>query len=655
MDKSRIIKKLNILAVAVLVIIQLLVCVHFTHYGARAEESDYTPRITAEEKIVHRGQTFTLGVDLSQNEGLISLYLSLEYDDSAMRLIDVERGSAIESLTFTTTNSQTDVGYEVIPFNLLWDGKSPDDSNGKLVVFTFESYSFAPEGIYPITLTYDRVNTNKDYGQPIEIEVNSGSVQLIKGEFEAVYYDWDGTELYRKDYNADDIPAFEGETPFREEDECYSYSFKGFKGLVSDEPNVIKYIADYVLTPQTYQVFYYVDGINNDYFDGVITVQDYYTAEEISYGEYLENEYPVKARHVFSGWFTDDKFTQPFTDTTMPAKDLNLYGYFVYDIRTTQIPKIMLQYEEDGEGGANVFAEMVANTGFNGMVLTLSYDKSAMEFVGFEKCETFSTLQFDTTNSEEGLSADEFKFYYEHSENTYETGLFLKLKFRFLQDATTGVYDVTFTLGNTDATYINGNNGIRYTDIEIIGTSIPIGKIYEWDKTAEDNAHITVKSDDGMPSDTIFRVTLVPQSIHKIESATVKEVAGKDMELMAVYALKLIRISGGQEFEVEPEGIITVEIKLTAMQQSCKKLQLYYVNDNGEMSLVNTERDGDVLRFETDHLSLWSIVGQVNTASGKLSDGAVMLISLPILLAIVTMAYGLIVIGKNKKLKEKID
>ena len=210
----------------------------------------------------------------------------MEYDDAVMRLTGVERGSALGSLTFTTTNSQTSIGYDIIPFNLFWDGTVPDKTNGNLVVFTFESFSDAQIGTYPITLKYDSANTNSDYGKPISVNIISGSVTLIKGEYEAVYYDWDGTELYRKDYNADDTPSYVGETPIREADECYSYSFSGWKGIVSDKPNVIKYMADYALTPKTYQVFYYVDGINNDHFDGVITIDDFYKAEEVDYGTY---------------------------------------------------------------------------------------------------------------------------------------------------------------------------------------------------------------------------------------------------------------------------------------------------------------------------------------------------------------------------------
>ena len=658
MDKDRISLQLNkIFVLAFFAIACLIMFVMSTGVISAIAHADYTPIVTVENKTVHRGQAFTIDFDLSNNEGLISLYLTLNYDSSVMKLLNVEQGNALSSLTFTNTNTQTELGYGVLPFNMLWDGRKSDNSNGNIIRLTFESFSTAEIGTYPITLTYDATNTNSEYGKPIAINIVNGSVTIIKGEFEAIYYDWNDKELYRKDYNADDVPLYVGNLPSRETDKCYSYEFIGWKGIVSEDINVIKYQADYKLTPIIYQVFYYVDGVNEESFDGIVTADDYYKALEIPYGTSLENEYPLKSRYVFSGWFKDDKCTIPFTENLMPAENISLYGYFVYDIRTTSIPKIQMSMTENDDNTVTVNANMVVNTGFNGMVLTLSYDRSALEFIGFEKKDTFSSLQFDTTdfNTDAGYDVDNFKFYYEHSENTYETGLFLALNFRIKDNSSAGVYGVTFTLGNTDATYINGINGIRYTEIEIIGVQIPVGKIYQWERSAEDDADITVTSDDGMPADTTLKVSLVPESKHQIESKSVEEIAGDDMELKAVYNLRLLRVLGNVETEVQPDGALVVEIKLTASQQACKRLALYYVNDNGEMMLYNSERDGDVLRFKTDHLSWWAIVGDKTVAGGKVSDATITLITMPIMLAVATMAYALIIMGKNKKKKGEID
>ncbi len=618
---------------------------------AFAEPDEYTPVITAEQKRAYCGQTFSVDVVLSGNEGLMDLYLILTYDSTVMTLIGVENGDALGTLTPTNYNTETSAGYGHIPFTMMWDGREPDRSNGTIISLIFESYVNAPAGTYPIILTYDAENTNKAYRQPIAVDITNGSVNLVTGDFWAAYYDWDGKELYRKEYRNGQTPSYVGETPVREDDKYYSYSFKGWKGIVSEEESTLKYQAEYTVTPIQYQAFYYVDGINNDSFDGIVTVADYWTAMNVDYGAYLENAYPTKARYVFSGWYSDQECTEPFIETHMPARNISLYGYFVYDIRTTSIPKILLRSVVDGDD-VTVTADMVKNTGFNGMVLTLSYDREALEFVGFEKTEVFSGMSIDWTNTENGYDVEKFKFSFEHSENTYETGVFLKMKFKIRRESTAGVYETTFVLGNTDATYINGTNGIRYTQIEIIGAQVPVGKIYKWEKNAEDEAEIMVESDFGMPADTMLKVTFVPESEHKIEEQTVTSAAGKNMELKAVYDLLLMRILGDAETIINPDGTLTVEVKLTPEQQKSKKLELYIVGDNGELTTHTFEREGETIRFQTSTLGRWAIVGEKPTATGRLSDAAVTLISLPILLAIATMGYALILLGKNKKKKE---
>ena len=666
MGKSRIAKKRYQLFFAIALFIMLLFCFAAAFSGktvAYAAPQEYTPVVTVEQKRVYCGQTFSIDVDLSENEGILDLFLTLSYDSSVMRLIGLERGTALRSLTYYNTNTETAAGYSITPFNMFWDGTSTaDKGNGTIVTLIFESFVDAPVGVYPINLTYDPKNTNKAYKDKIDIDVNNGSVTLVNGDFWAAYYDWNGVELFRKEYRTGQTPTYEGELPSREDDERYSYSFNGWIGMISDEESTLKYQAEYLSTPKRYQVFYYADGINADSFDGIVTKDDLWRAEAVDYGTYLENEYPTKPRYVFSGWYVDEDCSEPFSLTHMPAENISLYGYFVYDIRTTSIPKIQLVSSVE-DNIVTVYADMVKNTGFNSMVLTLDYDKTALKFLGpGEPKEVFSGMNPDVTYKDDETEYDDmefFKVYYGHTENSYATGVFYELKFEIRPEADTGVYGVTFVMENTDASYINGNNGIRYTQIEIIGTQIPVGKLYRWEKSVEDSAEVSVVSDTGLPADTMLKVSLVPDSVHKIDEETVQSVVGKYMEIKAVYDLKLMRVLGYLETEIDPDGNVTVEIKLTPEQQKSNKLGLYSVGENGEMVSHEFERDGDVIRFVTSKLDRWAIVGEMPTANGKLSDAAVMLISMPILLAIVTLGYALIIIGKKKKEmekeKEKID
>ena len=76
-------------------------------------------------------------------------------------------------------------------------------------------------------------------------------------------------------------------------------------------------------------------------------------------------------------------------------------------------------------------------------------------------------------------------------------------------------------------------------------------------------------------------------------------------------------------------------------------LKFFYLHDDGTLEEHDFTRDGEYLVFETDHLSEWLIFSDYNSVSG--SGNYALLIILPILLAIATMGFALIVIGKNRK------
>ena len=109
-------------------------------YASAAEQSDSAlPIVRVEEKTVHRGQTFEMRIYLDQNPGLVSLMLDLEYDKTAMELVGVKRGEALSAHTFTTTNTDTEEGFLISPFRMLWDGRTQDISTGAIAILTFES------------------------------------------------------------------------------------------------------------------------------------------------------------------------------------------------------------------------------------------------------------------------------------------------------------------------------------------------------------------------------------------------------------------------------------------------------------------------------------------------------------------------------------
>ncbi len=632
----------RILSQFIVLLICLAVCFAFSTAGSLTEveaENATLPKITVENETVHRGQTFELSVTLDENPGLTTMLLELNYDNSIMSLVGVERGDALKTHTFTATNTDTPEGFLIKPFKLLWDGTAQDNTTGELVKFTFESKITAPLGSYPVSVSYDPEQTNSEYNKPIAVEIVNGSVTFIAGKYAVVYKNYDGTELYRTDYNGEGpAPSYSGEQPTRPKDEKYSYAFNGWKGAVSDNANEVWYIADYKETPEEYQVTYIVDGV-------------FLTGNMVGYNEVVDlTVMPSKQNYNFSGWYLDEKFTQRATFLRMPASDLTLYGYMEFNIREDEIPQITLSVDKVEEGVAFVKVDLTRNPSIAGLILTLDYDRTALEFIGFERGEIFGTKVFDTTNTDAGFDADPFKFYWEHAQNSYETGKLLTLKFKVNETVPAGLYSVTLSYNeNTDATYLTDQQELWYTKLEIIGTNVPIGKIYHWYEETQDGIGIDVTTQEGQSPDTVLEIKRVSHII-SLDERTVLDVAGENMELKDVYSVRLLR----NGVEVKPNGKITVKIELTEGQAGCTTIMVFHLDENGTMTRYESKKEKGFVVFETQHLSNWAIVGNVIVGAGGTTQGpsnTLTLIIAPTLLAIATLGFALVLVAKARKNK----
>ena len=607
-------------------------------YVSAAEQSDITlPMVRVEEKTVHRGQTFEMRIYLDHNPGLISLMLDLEYDKTAMELVGVTRGDALKPHTFTTTNTDTDEGFLISPFRMLWDGRTQDNSTGVLAILTFESKVDAPTGDYPITVNYDKQNTKVEYEKTCDVHIVNGLVTLIKGEYSVRYVNYDGTLLFEKDYSENSVPNYGGAVPQRPTDERYSYEFKGWRGVVSDVPNVICYEAEYIMTPQVYQVFFYVDG-------------EYFHAFECPYNELVDlSNVPSQKNYVFMGWYTDEEMTLQVSSIYMPAQDLVLYGHMKFNIRENPIPEITLSVEKMNTEYVYVAVDVTKNSSLSGLVLTLDYDKSALTFEGFERGKAFGALQFDYTNTERGYTADPFRFYWEHTVNTMDTGRLLLLKFKINKQVHGGVYGVTMTYDpKTDAVFFDEKGNLSYTMLDIVGAKIPVGEIYHWNEEIPGAADISVECPAGMPADTVLKIDIATAELN-ISNDYVYESVAPNMEIKSVYTIKLMR----NEVEVEPDGFITVRIKLTDAQKMCNDLRIYHIDDNNKMTFYESEVQDGYIVFKTDHLSHWAIIGNMLVIDGSIglmpTNSHIIIIAFA-LLAIACMAFCLIIIAKKKDL-----
>ena len=330
----------------------------------------------------------------------------------------------------------------------------------------------------------------------------------------------------------------------------------------------------------------------------------------------------------------------------MPASDLRLYSYYKLDIREVNIPKVTLNLNRIENQNAYVDCFITFNPGFNGMVLSPKYNHNVLKLVGFEQGDILSTMQFDTTNTQE-YSIEDFKFYYESNVNNFETGLFLTLKFEILTDLEEQSYPVTFTYTPfRDATYINNDDEISYTLIEIVSTSVSVGLKYHWNETVinTDNVEIDVTSENGKPLDVLLEVKLVNEEV-TLSRKTIYETIGRNMKASSVYSIKLLQ----NDVEIEPNTVLRIKINLIKEELESKNIKFGYINNENELIEHDFNIELGDLVFTTDHLSNWIIFVDTSTTTGSASKITIMIL-LPSLLAVATMQYVLIIRAKNKKL-----
>ena len=122
------------------------------------------------------GDTIPVVVELRENPGILGAILTLEYDESAMTLVDVENGEAVADVLTLTHSKEFASGM-----NFVWDGLELDSSDikeGTMLVLYFELSSDAMPGKrYPLKLDYKP-------GSVIDEDLNKVNLMISQGFIE---------------------------------------------------------------------------------------------------------------------------------------------------------------------------------------------------------------------------------------------------------------------------------------------------------------------------------------------------------------------------------------------------------------------------------------------------------------------------------------
>ena len=266
--------------------------------GAESGTKDNEPKIIVNGVEAAPGDTVSVGIEIANNPGIISMTLDVAFDP-ALTLLRVEDTGLLPG-TVPCTVMQN-------PFTLVWTNDSASENfyvNGTLTYFVFKVADNAEPGAYNITVTYnlDEYDIYDCNAEPVEFAVQNGAVTVAAAQPEmhtVTFKDWDGTELKTQEvqYGGDaEAPADPTRT---------GYTFTGWDKAFTN------IMADLVVTAQ-YEINTYTVTFKD--WNGTVL-----KTQEVQYGGDAEAPAdPTRVGYTFTGW--DKAFTNITADLVVTAQ-----------------------------------------------------------------------------------------------------------------------------------------------------------------------------------------------------------------------------------------------------------------------------------------------------------------------------------------------
>ena len=300
--------------------------------GAESGTKDNEPKIIVNGVEAAPGDTVSVGIEIANNPGIISMTLDVAFDP-ALTLLRVEDTGLLPG-TVPCTVMQN-------PFTLVWTNDSASENfyvNGTLTYFVFKVADNAEPGAYNITVTYnlDEYDIYDCNAEPVEFAVQNGAVTVAAAQPEmhtVTFKDWDGTVLKTQEvqHGGDaEAPADPTRT---------GYTFTGWDKAFT---NVT---ADLVVTAQ-YEINTYTVTFKD--WDGTEL-----KTQEVQYGGDAEAPAdPTRVGYTFTGW--DKAFTNITADLVVTAQyEINTYTVTFKDWDGTVLKTQEVQHGGDAEAPAD--------------------------------------------------------------------------------------------------------------------------------------------------------------------------------------------------------------------------------------------------------------------------------------------------------------
>ena len=229
----------------------------------------------------------------------------------------------------------------------------------------------------------------------------------------------------------------------------------------------------------------------------------------------------------------------------------------------------------------------------------------------------------------------------------------LVLKFKVNENPISGAYDVIMTGNNQNTTYVKDGE-IWYSNVEFVNTKIPIGTTNHWIvPVSSPEMTVEVESPNYVPYNIELVVKLLTDDIEDIiDNEALREVLTENLMVHNLYEIyfqqNATKLTAEQFTQLFGEKNVVVKIKLSTLQLSCRKLNIYYVDEEGKMNLYDTKIEKGYLVFETNHFSNWALVGDYVLTNIETSSARLLRISL-LLFGISAGAMISIAFVRNRK------
>jgi uncharacterized repeat protein (TIGR02543 family) len=211
-----------------------------------------------------------------------------------------------------TVLQSSEVPYGTVP---AFEGTTPEKAATAQYTYTFAGWDTTPAA----------VTGNKNY---------KATYSKVTNQYEIKFVNFDGTELYKVTLDYGSRVVYKGETPTRESDEQYDYTFKNW------DKTVLNVKADTVYTAQFYNTLrkYNITFKNHDGTTLAVYSTEYGTTPSYDKGTPTKPE-TTESVYTFAGWDKtvapctgEEVYTATFTESARPYKItfVNYDGTVVY-------------------------------------------------------------------------------------------------------------------------------------------------------------------------------------------------------------------------------------------------------------------------------------------------------------------------------------